>query len=309
MSVFVAQLRREIWEHPVFYIAPIAIGGIMTALSTLVFLGNGGSGRGIRVMVQGLDVADAGRADAGVTIALLSFLPAFALPLTVIVGFYLLECLSTERRDRSILFFRSLPVSDLTTVLSKLVTASLVAPALALAALIVTQLSVLIITSIAFALGDAGAAALWRPSRLLSIWALGIYGAIAFALWFAPVHCFLLAVSAWARRATLVWAASPLFLMLLERAFTGQTLLGQLLGAYTRGFWATAFAHRFRVSIGDEAAVAAAVADSDLESLSNIWGWMDPVGLVTSPMLWAGLLVATGFGAGAVVLRRYRDDS
>lgn len=309
MNTFVAHLRRELWEHPALYVAPVVVGAILLGLSTLMLIGNIGSGDSPQIMIHGLDVAGASRVDAGVTVALLSFLPVFILPLIVIVTFYLLESLSTERRDRSILFFKSLPVSDLLTVMSKLATASLVAPAFTIAALVLTHLGVLFLGSVALGLGEGGVGALWTPSRLLSIWILAAYGALAFGLWFAPFHCFFLAVSAWARRATLVWAASPLLLMLVERAVTGQTLLGQLLGTYVGGFLSTAFAHRFRVTIGDENAAVEALEESDLESLSNIWAWMDPMALVTSPMLWAGLVVAAGFAAGAVLLRRYRDDS
>ena len=97
--------------------------------------------------------------------------------------------------------------------------------------------------------------------------------------------------------------------MLVERALTGQTLLGQLLASYVGGFLSTAFAHRFTVTIGDEDEVAAALEQTDVDSLSNIWAWMDPVALLTSPLLWSGLVVAARFGAAAVLLRRYRDDS
>ena len=69
-----------------------------------------GSEGGVRVMINGLDMADQLYAAAGVTGALLAFLPAFMLPLLAIISFYLLDCLSAERRDRSILFFKSLPV-------------------------------------------------------------------------------------------------------------------------------------------------------------------------------------------------------
>ena len=304
MSTFIAQLRRELWEHPAIYVAPIVIGALLLGLSAIMLIGSIGSGDSPQVMINGLNFAGASRVEAGVTVALLSFLPVFFLPLIVIVSFYLLDSLSTERRDRSILFFKSLPVSDLTTVLSKLVAASLVAPALTLAALMLTQLGVLTFGSITLALGDGGAAALWAPSRLLSVWMLAAYGAVAFGLWFAPFHCFFLAVSAWARRATLVWSSSPLLLMLVERAVTGQTLLGQLLGRYIGGFLSTAFAHRFRVTIGGEEEVTETLEEADLDALGNIWAWMDPVGLLTSPMLWVGLIVAASFTAAAVLLRR-----
>ena len=309
MNTFVAQLRREIWEHPVFYIAPIVIGGLLFGLTGLMLIGDAGSAQGIQIITRDFELTDARYGDAGMTIALMSFVPAFVLPLIVIIGFYVLDSLSTERRDGSILFFKSLPVSDTMTVLSKFVTASVVAPALTLAALIVTQLAVLALATVAFLLGDSGVAMLWNVSRIVSVWTLAAYGVVAFGLWFAPIHCYFLAVSAWARRATFVWAASPLLLIFVERAFTGRSLLGQLLAAYVGGFLSTAFAHRFQVAIGDDEEVSEALEHADLEAMETVWGWMDPVGLITSPALWAGLLIAAGFATVAVMSRRYRDDS
>lgn len=306
MSAFTAQLWRELWEHPVLYVAPAVIGALVLVSTAAMLLMGGGSGDVVEVLIRGLDVSNPGLSGPGLTLALISFLPAFVLPLIVIASFYLLDCLGAERRDRSILFFKSLPVSDLTTVLSKLATALLLAPALTLAALIVTQLGVLLSASIAVALGDGVVAALWSPSRLASVWVFAVYSVLAFNLWYAPTFCFLLAVSAWARRATLVWASSPLLLVLLERVLTGQSRLGQLLARHMNGFWSTAYLRRFQIAIGEDEALS---GSTGLEAGTRIWDWMDPVGLVTSPTLWIGLFVAAGFVAAAVYLRRYRDDS
>jgi ABC-2 type transport system permease protein len=308
MRTFVAQLRRELWEHPVLYIAPIVIGALLLLCSVVMMLAGLGSGSGMQAVINGIDMADPRYGEIGVTVGLLSFLPAFMLPLSVIVSFYLLDTLSAERRDRSILFFKSLPISDLATVLAKLTTALLVAPALALAALIASQIAVLVFGSAAIASVGGDAAMLWDLSRLLSVWVFATYTAVAFALWYAPTFCFLLAVSAWARRATLIWASSPLLLIFIERVMTGRSLFGELLLAHMNGFWESAFNHSFQLAIGEDQAEALLDA-TDIGTVPIIWTWMDPVGLVTNPTFWIGLVIAAAFTAGAVYVRRYRDDT
>jgi len=283
------------------------IGGVLLVASAMLLMA-GDSGDVVRVIVHGIDVADSNVTGAGITLALISLLPAFLLPMLVIVSFYLLDCLIAERRDRSILFFKSLPVSDLTTVLSKVVTALLVAPGLAVAALIATQLGVLLLASIALAAGDGGIAPLWDPLRLLSVWVFGVYTVLALGLWYAPFLTFLLAVSAWARRAPLLWASSPLALMIVEVVLTGRSRLAALVAAYLNGFWTTAYLHEFRIAIGEDEANEL-LQQSQIGSGTRMWDWMNPIGLLTSPALWVGLLVAAGFVAGAVYIRRYRDDS
>lgn len=307
MSTFVAQLKRELWEHPALYVAPAVIGALLIVCSAALLIG-GGAGGLIQISIDVVNEQRPDLTDVGVTLGSISLLPAFMLPLIVIVSFYLLDCLVAERRDRSILFFKSLPVSDVTTVLSKVVTALLVAPGLALAAFVVTQLAVFALISIALAFGDGSVGLLWSPTRLLAVWAFALYTVLAGAIWYAPGFAFLLAISAWARRAPFLWANSPLLLLLVELVLTGRSRLGQLLLDYATGFWTTAFRHQFRIAVGEEQARELLEA-TDLGGGVRLTEWMDPLGLLTSPMLWLGLLVATTLVAGAVYIRRYRDDS
>jgi len=308
MNAFKAQLLRELWEHPMLYVAPIVIGALLLVACVVGLSMASSFGTMISISIEGLDPADLAYAEAGIALALLAFLPAFFLPVVAIISFYLLECLGNERRDRSILFFKSLPVSDLMTVLAKLATALLVVPALAVAALAVTHVGALILGTIGLSFAGGGVVSLWSPGRLLSVWTLAAYSAFAAALWYSPVYCFFLAVSAWARRATLVWASSPLLLILIEQSLRGRSLMQELIGAHMAGFWATAYAHRVQVSLADSN-TAETMHDLDPATFSNVWAWMDPVALMASPALWGGLVVAVGFTGIAVMLRRYRDDT
>ncbi|HEX9878319.1 MAG TPA: hypothetical protein VGC50_16900 [Gammaproteobacteria bacterium] len=300
MKAFLAQLRRELWEHPVLYLSPIVIGAIV--LVWALWLATSPDGLELAFVIEDDDIGFADRTRLVTTIVLVLLAPLFMLPTVAVIASYLLNCLGTERRDRSILFFKSLPISDVTTVLAKLTTALLLAPILALAGLLITELGVTVVV------GASSAGMLWDPSQLLAAWALAAYTVIAFMLWHAPTWCFLLAVSAWARRATLLWACSPLLVILVERSLTGRSSLGRLLSAHWQGFWSTALEHRLSIPLGQNP-FPEMLGEVDVASTTNLWSWMDPVGLLTSPTLWAGLAVAVGFTAAAVALRRYRDDS
>src|SRR5207253_33643 len=122
--------------------------------------------------------------------------------------FYCLDAFYGERRDRSILFWKSLPVSDLTTVLSKAWVPLLILPAVAFAVIVVTQFIMLLISS-AVLLSSGLAGTTWANFNLLQQSVILIYSLIVIALWHAPVYGWALLVSGIARRATFLWAVLP----------------------------------------------------------------------------------------------------
>ena len=131
---------------------------------------------------------------------------------TFIVGmFYCLDALHGERRDRSILFWKSLPVSDLTTVLSKASIPLVVLPLLTFAITVATQLIMLLLSSAVLLGSGLSVATLWTQLSLFQMSLMLLYHLVTVhALWYAPIYGWLLLVSAWARRAPFLWAALPL---------------------------------------------------------------------------------------------------
>ena len=124
--------------------------------------------------------------------------------------FYCADALHGERRDRSILFWKSLPVSDLTTVLAKASIPLVVLPLLTFAVIVVIQLVMLLVSSIVLGVSGGGVGLLWRQLSIFQMWGQILYHLLAaHALWPFPVFCWLLLVSGWARRAPLLWAALP----------------------------------------------------------------------------------------------------
>src|SRR5207245_1648543 len=117
----------------------------------------------------------------------------------LLVGaFYCLDALHGERRDRSILFWKSLPVSDLTTVLSKASIPLVVLPLLIFAVIVTTQM-IMLLLSTALLLGNPpSVATLWARLPLVQMSLALVYALTAIALWHAPIYAWLLLVSGWA---------------------------------------------------------------------------------------------------------------
>jgi len=208
---------------------------------------------------------------------------------TLVVGiFYSLDALYGERRDRSVLFWKSLPVSDLTVVLSKASIPLLVLPLLTFAITVLTQASMLLIDSARLLGSGVGVATLWAHLPLFQIWLILLFHLVAFhGLWWAPFWSWMLLVSAWSRRAPFLWAIlPPLAIALLEKI------------AFNTSHFATMLGHRLGGAGGGASrADPMTMASITPESLGQF---------LSSPGLWIGLAIAAAFLAAAVRVRRYQ---
>jgi ABC-2 type transport system permease protein len=209
--------------------------------------------------------------------------------------FYSLDALHGERRDRSILFWKSMPVSDVTTVLSKASIPLVVLPLLVFAITVTLQLIMRLLSIAVLVVNGTGAATLWNRLPLFQMELVLLYGLIVLALWHAPIYCWLLLVSGWARRATFLWAVlPPLAFAAVENIAFHTSYLGSLLQDRLFGFAAGAF------DLKDKDGVP---VDAHFVPLTQL----APGRFLSSPALWVGLVVAVGFLAAAVRLRRYRQ--
>ena len=150
---------------------------------------------------------------------------------TFIVGiFYCLDALHGERRDRSILFWKSMPVSDLTTVLSKASIPLVVLPLLTIAIVIATQWIMLLLSTLVLLGSGLSAATLWRQVTLSQVMLL-YHLVTVHVLWHAPIYAWLLLVSGWARRMAFLWAVLPLLAIgVLEKIAFNTTHFAAMLG-------------------------------------------------------------------------------
>ncbi len=280
-QLFAWSTRRELWENRSLYMAPLVVAGVVL----LGFLINA---HALPARIQQIAAMDP--AQQAAMLALNYRIAAFGLVATgVLVGiFYCLDALHGERRDRSILFWKSLPVSDTITVLSKAGIALVVLPLIIFVTTVVLQLAMLLIgLAVLAASGGDVALAAQVPLGTMVI-QLG-YGLVVLSLWHAPLYAWLLLVSGWAKRAMLLWAVlPPAALCVLERMGFGTSYLASLV--YDRLFGA--FGRAFEFSANANSHVIDAVT---------------PLRFLTSPGLWLGLVAAAALLAAAIRLRRGRE--
>lgn len=272
---FYWSLRRELWENRSIYIAPLAVAG----LSLLGFL--------IATMGRVVTLTD----PAQKMIALTEpphFAAALILGAGFIVGiFYSLDALYGERRDRSVLFWKSMPVSDLTAVLAKASIPIVLLPLLTFAIVVVTQLIMNSLSSLVLAGNHLPVGTLWAQWAQSTLQLL-YHMVTVHIFWYAPIYSWLLLASAWARRATFLWAGlPPLAIGLLEKISFNTTHFAYLL--------------LYRVT-GPE---PFDMAESGMSGHSMM-GSLSLVKFLSTPGLWTGLVVAAVFLAAAIRLRRHR---
>jgi ABC-2 type transport system permease protein len=276
-------LRRELWENRSLYLAPLAVAALFIAgylISTLRLVGKIHAGLVLNPFQQQEALEQP-----------YTFAALFIMGTTVIVSFfYCLDALYGERRDRSILFWKSLPVSDLTTVLSKAGIALVVLPLLTFAITIVTWWVTLLLSSVILLAGGLSVAGLWNHLPLFQMSVTLLYHLLAYhSLWFAPFYAWFLLVSAWARRAPFLWAVlPPIVIAVVEKIAFNTSHFASLLGRRFSGGGQSGGFEQGHMS---------------MVPLSQLG-----VGqFLVSPGLWSGLLVAAVFLAIAVRLRRYRE--
>jgi len=270
---------RELWENRSVYVAPMIVA-IVVLLGFLV------STVGLPERRRAVLLLDPAKARAAIEApysmaAIMLILTAF------IVGvFYCLDALYGERRDRSILFWKSLPVSDRTTLLSKTTIPLLVLPLVTFAIIVVTQLVMLVWTSILLITHGMSPTSTWTYFPLFRNSLILVYGLAAIALWHAPIYGWALLVSGWARRATFLWAVLPfLAIAFFERITFGTSHFALMLKDRLMGFAPKAFAF--------------SMGSVDCPRLT-------PGTYLSTPGLWLGLLFAAVFITAAIRLRRYR---
>jgi ABC-2 type transport system permease protein len=290
-------VRRELWENRSLYIAPVVFAAVYLVgyLISLTWMPHGM--REFWMPHTMREVATLAPMDQRVELAMpYSHATMLLMLIAFIVGiFYCLDALHGERRDRSILFWKSLPVSDLTAVLSKASIPLVVLPLLVFAVTIALHLTMRLLTLTILVVTGVGASTLWNRLPLFQMELVLLYSLIVVALWHAPVYCWLLLVSGWARRATFLWAVlPPLALAVAENIAFHTSLLGSLLKDRLFGFAEGAF------NLKDQNGVA---IDPHFIPLTQL----TPGRFLSSPGVWVGLVVAAIFLAGAVRLRRYRE--
>jgi ABC-2 type transport system permease protein len=275
-------IRREFWENRAIYIAPLAVAAVSLVgfLLTLVHLPQRiRSAAALDSMHQHEIIEQPYEAVAALLMG--TFL--------LVLLFYCVEALQRERRDRSILFWKSLPVSDLETVAAKASIPFVVLPLFTVALTVVTQFTMLLLSSLVVAGSGLSLASYWEKVSFIQMSMLLLYHVITVhVLWSAPVYSWLLLVSAWARRAAFLWAVlPPLAIGILEKLVFNTTRFASFVGHFfTGGSEGVYGAHSMPMNPGAH---------------------LTPLRFLSAPRLWIGLAVTAVFLAMTVRLRRYRE--
>jgi ABC-2 type transport system permease protein len=324
-------LRREFWEHKGGFLwAPVIAGLIFLVLSVMVICvaevaARRASADGTLVIqnehwtINGLDLGaltsklsaeDMRQLAGGIDVSLLL---ASAWPLVVlafVVFFYCLGALYDERKDRSVLFWKSLPLSDTETVLSKAASAVVIAPVLAVGAALVTMLGFLVVLSIlVLAHGGNPVHLLWGLANPFGI-AMQLVASIpVYALWSLPTVGWLLLCSAWSRSKPFLWAIMiPVFsgifvtmfdfmhLFNLESSWFWKNIVVRMLLSTAPGSWVQV-AH-----LDNPQHVDGPAAIVPLINPATTWS------ALLTPQLWCGVIAGAAMIAVAVRLRRWRDE-
>jgi ABC-2 type transport system permease protein len=287
MNTYSWLIRREFWENRAIWIVPAAVGAALT-LATLFG----------RIDMSSLPLPVAHRDIGG--LVLFTFGVVFFLVMSIYSSWYLLDCLYADRKDRSVLFWKSLPISDTATVLVKLFTGLIAIPLVYFIAADISTLLLAFIISIRArnALGGQ----LWQGDVWLQLQVMWLYLIVTTAIWYLPFAGWLMAVSAWARRAVMLWSIlPPLALYLLERWFFGTHVFASVITDRLLGYIPVAF----HVSSHH---AAPATVDEALSASSSVWRLLNPIGFLTDPATWVGVIVGIAFIWGAIQLRLRRTE-
>ncbi len=275
--------RRELWENRSIYLAPLAV-------AAFVLLGFLISTVTLPERMRALPTLSHAERHNVATMPYSAIAAALVLTAFLVGVFYCLDALHGERRDRSILFWKSLPVSDRTTVLAKASIPLVVLPALVFAAAAAAQLIMLLMSMAVLLASGIDTTTWWREVQFFPSLLALLYAIVAITLWHAPLYAWLLLVSAWARRAAFLWALlPPLALGVLERLAFATSHVQSLLQYRLIGWLERAF-------LVPEGSAA-----------TDHLGLVAPVRFLSTPGLWSGLVFTAICLAAAVWLRRHRE--
>jgi ABC-2 type transport system permease protein len=303
-QTLVTLVRREFWEHRYLWIAPLATAALLVVCALFA---HG------HIQLDGSDVGDqpfsARQALAVSTIAQGVVFVALNLVMAVMGSFYLVDCLYAERRDRSIYFWKSLPVSDGLTVASKLLVAMVVVPLGVWVLAAVTHVALSVVFAAHSALGRLPTHLVaWNTLTWLRVEFLLLVGLILGVLWNAPITGYFLLVSVLARRNAIMWATIiPLLALLLERIVLGTHYLYTFIAYRMNGIWDILANH------GDLNFITGQAADGNthfnVPPIDALLGELHFRAAFLAPDLWLGLIAAAALVYGATRIRRYRDDT
>ena len=308
-------VRREFWENRSLWLVPAVVAGILTVLSLYmvlaVIIGHARTGGemngpiGMHFSFDNLpDFSNAGSDEVARFVRASTFFLGFIFSslMQIVVFFYLLDSLYAERRDRSVLFWRSMPVSDMRTVLAKLATALIAVTVITFGITVAFQLVLLLLQLILGAyLGVHPFVVLEYPGAFILSWLLLAYALIVKAVWYLPYYGWQMLASSWAKKVPFLWVVLvPLGIMFAEAWVFHTGKFARLVFGHAVNWMPLAF--NFNPDT-----VFKKGGEMDV-MVGNAMGPDNILQLLVSPELWIGTALAAVFIYGAIWLRRNRSE-
>ena len=214
MNRMIALLRREFWENKgAIRTTPIVIGGIYIVFLLMSIFTTAHYDSELYTFREAVRVlANQSSEFRGMVMyqGMLGSSVFFTVVMGFVIFFYLLGSLYDDRKDRSILFWKSLPVSDTLTLASKLITAMVVIPTFFVLILVITHIIMAIIGSAMILSVDGNPWTLFLGvTNPLKAWAMIAASWFAHSIWALPMYGWLMLVSAFAPRVPLLFATLP----------------------------------------------------------------------------------------------------
>ncbi|GJJ01529.1 ABC transporter permease [Duganella rhizosphaerae] len=309
-------IKREMWEHKgMLFWAPLVIAGLIATLALAgIFLGHNAnfSDDGQTMSIGTVTVEGTMRARIVETASqayMLSALPIMMV-LSFLVFFYCLGALNDERRDRSLLFWKSLPVSDLTTVLSKVALALVVAPLITMAIGTVLSLVILLAGCVAMLVHGTNlfGALLMAPDLYLT--PLRLVGLLpVYILWALPTVGWLLMVSSMARSKVFLWAVGTPLVVSLLLVWTEKALHF----GFNAGWFVTRIVDRILLGVIPGSWIIFEADSVALHHEANKLALPDTIfnaswGTLGGVSVWIGAVAGVAMIAAAVWMRRRREE-
>jgi ABC-2 type transport system permease protein len=320
MKTFYWLVKRELWEHRGGFLwTPIIVGGVFLLLNLMGIITGEvmggrhgfnitlGSSNNMNLLARALDQQSMATVGAGLDMVMYSPTMIIGMVLGFVVFFYCLGALYDDRRDRSLLFWKSLPISDTATVLSKVVAATVVAPLIAIVVGTLTGILMLLMFAIALSLHGVSVWHLLTLSHPFQVIANLVGSIPLYVVWALPTVGWLLLCSAWSRSKPFLWAVvlpvavgivigwfNLLGTVDVQNSWYWRHVVGRVLLSVFPGGWLTQVQN-----IG---------GDDPAEVLSSL-GVMHTYAVLGSPNIWIGVAAAAAMLAGATWFRRWRDDS
>jgi len=289
-------VRRELWEYRGLWLAPLIMAGLVV-LAAVIGHVNFDFAHSHNEKMRML-LTPQGRAGITTVVQWVVTVPLFIMA-AFVLSYYLLDTLHAERQDRSILFWKSLPVSDGLTVASKLLTGLLVVPLGVFVLAIATQLVFSVIIAVRVATGSAPDLLSFSFLSWLQLETVMLLELLVAVLWYAPIAALCLLMSVALRRPVLWAVAAPILLPILEWIAFRTHYLWAFFRYRTIGIW-----HLLVQGVNVNPQT---MADRPLSSA--LLSQLNFAGAFTSLDLWLGIVAAAAMVYATIRIRRYRDDT